>query len=351
MSKRISQTDKRKGMRSVRERSAASVKSKSPTITINEAKKLFMDIKRAENLKDKTLLGYERNLEYFNDWLQDNYDDISVSDITAPMIREYMTWCVNDKTFYDGHPYKSDYNKERKGLSPASVNVRVRVLKVFFNTLYKEEIIERNPAHNIQLMKTDIDTVQPLANEELRKLLNTPDTKYYAQFRDYVIFLLMLDTGIRLNEVCALEVKDVDLIKRQIVLPAAKNKNRKTRILPLSSETSKLLLQLITENKSYFETDHVFVTNYGEPVNEKTLQKAFTKYAKQAGIEKRVSPHVLRHNFAKMAALNGMDIFTLMRIMGHADISTTRKYVQVNDEEVREKHAQYSPLSKIMKRK
>lgn len=70
-----------------------------------------------------------------------------------------------------------------------------------------------------------------------------------------------------------------------------------------------------------------------------------------AKITTPVSPHKLRHSFAKMAALNGMDIFTLMRIMGHADISTTRKYVQITDDEVQEQHSEFSPLKRLNRRK
>lgn len=349
MSKLITAQDKRKGTKMIKERNPIA-KLDAPVFTFEDAVKVFMNVKKANNLKQKTLKGYEQNLRYFQEWFSERYEGMSLENVSTAILRDYMLWCANEKQYYEGHPFKSEFEKDRQGLSPASVNVRTRVLKVFFNTLHEEEIISRNPAANLKLMKTDEDTVQPLTEDELKKLLAAPDTKYYAQFRDYVIMFLIIDTGMRLNEVCSLEVKDVDFVKRQIVLPAAKNKNRKTRILPLSSETSKLLLQMVTENRGYFETEYVFNTNYGEPVNEKTIQKAFDKYAEKAGIDKRVSPHVLRHNFAKMAALNGMDIFTLMRIMGHADITTTRKYVQIDEDDMREQHTQFSPLKRILKR-
>lgn len=340
---------KRIGVRPARTDITA-IETALPSVTFEQATRLFCDVKRAQNLKPKTMKGYESNIRYFHEWLEENHQELGVRDIGASTIREYMLWCANEKIQYDDHPLKGN-EENKQGLSPASVNVRLRALKVFFNTLFEEEVINKNPAANIKLMKTEEDTVQPLTEEEIRKLLDSLDTNYYHYFRDYILILLMLDTGMRLNEACSLEVKEVDLVARQIVLPASKNKNRKTRVLPLSTETNRLLLQLITENKGYFNTEYVFVTNTGDKLDEKTVQWAFTKYAKKAGIERRFSPHVLRHNFAKMCALNGMDIFTLMRIMGHADISTTRKYVQVSDEDVREKHNMYSPLQKIIKRK
>ncbi len=195
------------------------------------------------------------------------------------MLREYVLWCSNEKQYYEHHPYKSEFDKGRIGISPASVNVRIRVLKTFFATLQLEGGININPAENLSLMRVDEDTVQPLTDDELKMLLASPNQKYYSQFRDYVIMVLMIDSGMRLNEVCSLEERDVDFKARQIVLPAVKNKNRKTRILPLSSETIKLLMQLMTETKAYFDSSYVFTTNYGEAVNKKTIQKAFQKYA------------------------------------------------------------------------
>jgi integrase/recombinase XerD len=343
-------TDKRTGHRTVRERSAE-VQRLMPTYSFKDAVAQFENVKKANNLKKRTLEGYKTNLRYFYEWLVVRKGDINIDAIGIEILREYVLWCFNDKPFYEDHPFKSEYDKGRLGISPASVNVRIRVLKTFFATLQEEEIIHSNPADKLALMRVDVDTIQPLSEDEVRLLLDSPNQKYFSQFRDYVIIVLMLDTGIRLNEVCSMEVKDVDFKARQIILPASKNKNRKTRILPLSNETVKLILQLTSETKGYFDSSYVFATNYGEAVNEKTIQKSFQKYALKAGIEKRVSPHVLRHNFAKMAALNGMDIFNLMRILGHSDISTTRKYVQINDEDVKRQHMQFSPLQKIIKRK
>jgi integrase/recombinase XerD len=216
--------------------------------------------------------------------------------------------------------------------------------------MYSEDIIERDPAAKLALMRQDVDTIEPLSEDELRRLLRAPDQKYYAQFRDYVIMNLIIDSGIRLNEICSLEVSEIDFKRKMIVLPASKNKNRKSRGLPLSTETARLLKQLISESEQHFESPFVFNTNYGAQISDKTIQKAFTKYAEAAKIITPISPHKLRHSFAKMVALNGMDIFTLMRIMGHSDISTTRKYVQVTDDEVQEQHTQFSPLKRLNKR-
>lgn len=343
-------SDKREGRKQVFDRQPLPDVN-LPSYTLSEAVDFVMKIKRANNLKDRTLRGYIENMNYFIEWISERYGEISVQDVTAGLLRDYVLWCANDKGFYEGHPFKAESSKNKRGLSASSVNVRIRVLRTFFNVMYEEDVLDRNPAVNLSLMRQDIDTVEPLTEDEIKRLLRAPDQKSFAQWRDYICFILILDTGMRLNEICALEKTEVDFQKKQITLPASKNKNRRTRLLPISTETVRLLRQLIAESESHFDSPYVFSTNYGEQLSEKTLQKAFANYAEKAKIGKRVSPHVLRHNFATMAAINGMDVFSLMKMMGHADISTTRKYVQVSGEDLAEQHQRFSPLGKVLKRK
>lgn len=342
--------DKRTGKKTVSSRQPIAEVG-LPSYTLREAIDYVMRIKRASNLKEKTIDGYIQNMNYFAEWLEERYGNVEVSAITTAMLREYILWCAEDKEYYGGHPFKSEYAAGRKGLSPASVNVRIRVLRTFFVVLSREEIIGRNPALNVSLMRQDVDTVAPLTREELQRFLKAPDQTRWSQWRDYVVLVLILDTGMRLNEICTVEKPELDFIRKQIVLPAIKNKNRKSRVLPLSTETARLLRQFIAESERHFESTYVFTTNYGDPLNEKTLQKAFDKYAKKAKLGRSVSPHVLRHNFATMAAENGMSVFHLQKLLGHAEIATTRKYVQLSAESVAEQHARFSPLTSILKNK
>ncbi|RAV19515.1 tyrosine-type recombinase/integrase [Paenibacillus contaminans] len=349
----MERNDKRKGKRTVTERVPAAEVG-LPSYTLEEAVAYVVRVKRARNLKERTIDGYVQNMQYLIDWVNERYgeaaSEITIQDVTVDMLREYVLWCANDKEYYGGHPFKSEYAKDRRGLSPASVNVRIRVLRTFFATLHTEEVIDRNPAANVSLMRQDVDTVEPLTDDELKRFLKAPDQKQWAQWRDYVIIVTILDTGMRLNEICSLEKAEVDFVRKQITLPASKNKNRKSRVLPISTETARLLKQLVTESAQHFETTFVFTTNYGEQLSEKTVQKAFDKYAERAKLGRNVSPHVLRHNFATMAAENGMSVFHLQKLMGHAEIATTRKYVQLSSESIAEQHKRFSPLSRVLRR-
>lgn len=342
--------DKRTGRHTVTNRTPI-VSVGLPSYSLEEAVEFVVKLKRAKNLKERTISDYVQNMGYFIEWVTERYGEITISEVTAAIIRDYVLWCAAEKVHFEGHPYKADYGKDTKGLSPASVNVRIRVLRTFFAELYKEDVINQNPALNVSLMRQDIDTVTPLTDDELARFLRAPDQRNWAQWRDYVIMILILDTGMRLNEICSLEKHEIDFKAKQIVLPAAKNKNRKSRVMPLSTETVRLLRQFIAETEQHFDSDYVFTTNYGEQLSEKTVQKQFSAYAERAKLGRQVSPHVLRHNFATMAAENGMSVFHLQKLMGHADIATTRKYVQLSAESIAEQHRQFSPLGRIMKRR
>lgn len=321
-----------------------------PGYTLNEAVEVVMRIKRANNLKGRTLDGYRQQADYFIEWVTEKYGEITIDEVTADMLREYVLWCANDKEYYGGHPFKAESEKGRTGLSPASVNVRIRVLRLLFRTLYDEGKIKENVAQKLSLMRQDEDTVMPLTDEELRRLLKAPDQRQWAQWRDYCAMVTIIDAGLRLGEIISLEKSEVDFKAKRICLPASKNKNRKSRAIPITTETARLLRNLITETERHFDSQYVFCTNYGEKLSEKTLQKSFTKYGEKAKIDRQVSPHVLRHNFGTMAAENGMSVFHLQKLMGHADIQTTRKYVQISDESMAEQHAIHSPLTRILKR-
>lgn len=338
--------DKRKGKRTVTDRMPISTEELL-SYSLEEAVDIVIKIKRAKNLKEKTVAGYVQNMGYFADWLAENVGEVSVNDISADHLRDYILWCSTEKVYYEGHPFKAEFARERKGLSAASVNVRIRVLRTFFATLYEEEVIARNPAKKVSLLRQDEDTVMPLTDDELRQFMKAPDQQQWAQWRDYIIMTLILDAGLRLNEICALEKDEVNFVKKHIALPASKNKNRKSRVLPLSTQTLRLLKELIRESAQHFDSTYVFTTNYGEQLSEKTVQKAFDKYAERAKIGRSVSPHVLRHNFATMAAESGMSIFHLQKIMGHADIATTRKYVQLSENSLADEHRKHSPLSRL----
>lgn len=322
-----------------------------PKLTLDQTLDLIIAGKRAEGLRERTLHDYIKSWGYFTNWLKKSYPEIeTVDQLTTEVFRNYINYMKYDARKYDGHKF-IDAEKQDIGLSDTTINIRLRVLRAFFNYLEKEELIEFNPMDNIKLLRQDIDLTDCFTDEEVKELLRQPNQRDYVGFRDFVAMNLLLDSGLRIGELVNLRVSDIDFKTRFITINGDKSKNRKPRLVPISAYVSKLLLQLINENQEHFKTDRVFLSCYGEPLEENQFNKRLKYYAEKAGIKgKKTTAHAYRHTWAKNMILNGCDAFTLQKMGGWADIRTMRRYIQMDIEDMRRSHDDFSPINRLKKR-
>jgi integrase/recombinase XerD len=310
----------------------------------------FMRTKELEGLRERTLKDHRTTFKYFTGFLRDRYPDIKYAEeVTTDIVRDYVYYMSKEKKLWDDHTQASvRYKTDKKGLSPTTVNIRLRTLKCLFKFLNDEGHIPDNPTARVKLLKTEKDTIQAFSKQQIIDILKQPDQRTYAGFRDYVLLLLFLDTGIRLNEALGLTSKNFDYDQKIIKVPAPLAKNTKARILPLSKKTAKMIQILIKENSIFEDTEYLFLSNYGSKIDPSWIRARIKKYGQQAGITNiRVSPHIFRHTFSKFYILNGGDAFTLQRILDHSTMNTVRKYVQMNGEDIKQQHHQYSPINFI----
>ncbi|MBN2899159.1 MAG: site-specific integrase [Clostridia bacterium] len=191
--------------------------------------------------------------------------------------------------------------------------------------------------------------MHPLSKKNVKLLLDTISNTTYARVRDYTIAITILDCGIRIGELLQTKIDDINFKEHYLIVRGSVSKTRTERILPLSNHTLKFLEQLcdisIGENR-----DEVFLSTTGLcAVPEQTIQLNFRRYKLDAGITVKCTPYVLRHTFATEMVKKGMDIFTLQKIMGHTNITTTRQYVQIDDTTMMKKHRESSPLDAYLK--
>lgn len=337
--------DKRIGRKAVRNRNGQG-KRNSAKYTIDQAFELFYDAKSAEGLRKRTLADYKNHHRYLVQWLGEVHPEVKyVTDVTPQLLREYIYYLSHEKPQYEGHPYKSDGDKAKLGLGPGCVNVRITTMKSFFGWLYRESVIPSNPASNIKKQAVEQDTIGAFTDEQTQLLLQQPDRHTFAGFRDYVLMRLLLESGMRINEVLSLTTGNIDLKTRLITLSGSQNKNRKARIIPLSTDMVRLLMDLIAENQTYFsDATHLFLANYGESLSQEGITHRIKHYGRQAGIDKHVrcSPHTFRHTFAKNFLTAGGDIIALQRILGHSSMDMVRKYVQHTPEDLRNAHDKFT---------
>lgn len=310
-------------------------------LSISDAFDYFVSVKRSEGVRPRTQQDYHNFFAAFTEWLREAYPDIrKITEINTKILRDYILYLRYERK-----------NKRGENLSPYTVNVRIRFLKAFFNALYRENVIDKDPMKHIKLMKTDEKPIEILTEAELYRLLMQPDKRLYSQFRDLVLMYTLLDTGLRIKEAVNLKTKDIDFKTRAIIVPAEISKNRRVRVLPLSNKTVKLLLELVTENKETFpEAEHVFLTQSGTPYNENSFRRRLLMYKEKAGITKPVHPHLFRKMFAIEFLNSGGNLFVAQRLLGHQDISTTRRYYHANIDDIKNQHALHSPVVKLRKK-
>ncbi|MEW9700696.1 tyrosine-type recombinase/integrase [Paenibacillus sp. SI8] len=323
-----------------------------PQLTFEHALDLVMSAKRAEGVRDRTLLDYGKHYGYFLKWLRGAHPEVAyVNDVTASMVRDHVNFMRYDAVRYDGHINIPTEN-QRVGLSDTTVNIRLRTLKAIFNQMQRDELIEFSPLNNVKTLKQDIDLTNCLTDEEVKAILAQPNQRDYVGYRDYVAIMWMLDTGLRISELLSLRIADIDFQTRFVTLPGDRNKNRKPRLIPFSPQIAKLTLSVIEENRQHFTTDRIFMSCFGEPLGANQFNKRLKYYGQKAGVTAaKITAHVYRHTWAKNMILNGCDPFTLQKMGGWSDIRTMRRYIQMDTSDMRSSHDEYSPASKFVKKR
>ncbi|WP_028559836.1 tyrosine-type recombinase/integrase [Paenibacillus pinihumi] len=321
-----------------------------PELTLQEALDMVVATKKAEGLRERTINDYVKDFIYFTDWLRKFHPNITmVHELSPAIFRDHIAWMKYEARRYENHKYnnKKDHGV---GLSDTTVNIRLRVLKAVFNQLERDGLIGENPIAGVKLLRQDVDLTNCLTDDEVKSILAQPNQRDFVGFRDYVAIVLLLDSGLRISELLSLRPSDVDFQSRFIELPGERNKNRKPRLVPISSHSVKLLLQLIGENKQHFTVDKLFLSVNGEPIKANHFNKRLKHHAERAGVvEKKNTAHVYRHTWAKNMILNGCDPFTLQKLGGWKDIRTLRRYIQMDTKEMRASHDNFTPVNSLVR--
>ncbi len=311
---------------------------------------------QSRRLRPKTIISYDQALRLFARWAKEQEQLSRPEEVREQTMRRYIcdlqergkyTFCVNDEKQNTNCPARRrDY---RQPVSITTINNYIRNLRAFFNWLGDEPGITYNPMKKIRQIKTERRPREYLEDQEVQRLLGSFDRSYFPECRDATIIQLILDTGMRLGECLQLNVKHLDTNERVIEIPAEVTKGRKTRCVYFSVKTARVLQRWLRYKDRYLETDILFpVKATGTPLEIGTFETNFRRYLQRAGIDKDLSPHALRNNFAKRCIIAGMDIYTLSRILGHSSVSVTEQaYLDLTDRDIRRCYQNYSPMEHL----
>jgi integrase/recombinase XerD len=294
----------------------------------DEGMRLFIADGQRKALREFTLKYYRRECNDFRRYLVGSGISLDLNLVVRSHIDSYV----------------EDMQLER-GLKVGTINTKLRAIRTLFNFLANCKYIDNNPMAKYPLLKDRKANIQTFSISQLKALLNAPDLRTFTGQRDYTFMLLLLETGLRLNEVAGVLVEDVKLNESQIFV--RNTKNHLHRYVPITAKMKAQLKRYLTL-RGTCETDHLFVTIDETAMTRSALQKIVAQYGRKARIKGvRCSPHTLRHTFAKLSVMNGAGIFELQKILGHSSMEMVRTYVNLFSSEVNEKHREFSPLNNL----
>lgn len=317
----------------------------------------FMSYCDYKNLAQRTILSYEQTLRLFIRYLQDIYKVTKTEQVTEQIILNYIkntkergkyTIVANENTKKFNNPQnRQDYGKM---VSIATINNYIRNLRVYFNYMYANRLIKINPMRKIKPTRVPRKAKEYIDDKEFNDLLRCFDLSRFHEYRDYVITQLLFDTGMRLGE-CLL-IKDkahINFSERTIFLPAENTKGKKDRYVFFSVQMATELRRWLQFRDRYKDSEYLFCTIKGTLLLERSFESNFTRYGERIG-DKNIHPHVLRNNFAKRFLMNGGDIFTLSKILGHSSVQVTEQcYLDLQTEDLRIQYQKHSPLMNLKK--
>ena len=226
---------------------------------------------------------------------------------------------------------------KKDGRSPSTVNRKVASLKSFYRYLFKNGIMDNNPADNLKSPKIERKKIEYLTISEVEKILEIPDDSVKGK-RDRSILEIMYATGIKASEVTDADVSDLNLT---IGFITCRGEHGKARIVPIGRPARQALeeyiydaRQTILKNKD--EQDALFLNLSGERMTRQGLWKILKEYAEKADIEKKITPQILRNSFAAHMIQNGADLKSLQELMGYEDITATQIYLTVSKNRIKE---------------
>ena len=273
-------------------------------------------LKTEKKLGDNTINSYMLDLENFFKTFNGSIESCTKKDILT---------------------YISSIN----GLEVSTVNRHISSLKSFFNYLVDESIIKVSPIEEVSSLKKTKKLPKYLSISEVDKLLNIPLNSEF-DYRNKAMLELMYGTGLRVSELVSIEYSNIDF-ENSII--RVNGKGKKERIIPLGEVASYYLKVYLSDYRSKLlkrnTYNQVFLNNHGKPITRQGFNYILENIRELTGIEKEITPHVLRHSFATHLLEGGADIRSIQEMLGHENISTTNIYTEVVNDVLRSNYEMY----------
>lgn len=264
-------------------------------------------LRTEKGLAKNTLIAYQHDLE-----------SLSCSEITEESLYQHLS------------------QMRRSGYSPSTMARLIIACKVFIRFLIREGIAKPSQALTVETPKLWQLIPEIMSVEEVDLLLKAPDPSTFMGARDRAILEMLYGSGLRVSELCMLKINDLDDETVRVI-----GKGDKERIVPVGRKAIEAVDHYLGQFRQ--DGDLLFVSNKGKPMDRVQVWRMIKKYGKSIGVEKRISPHTLRHSFATHLLENGAELRVIQEMLGHASIATTDRYTQISQRHVKTAFERYHP--------
>lgn len=279
---------------------------------------------KEKELSKNTIESYGRDLKQFNNYIYDK-GKASYFDVNKTTIITYLIYL------------------QKQGRATSTISRSLASIRSLYQYLLNQGLIKADPTINLESPKTEKKLPCVLTLSEVEKLISQPDDNTCIGSRDKAMLEVLYATGIRVSELVALNTLDLNLDMGYI---RCQGGNSKERVIPIGTMAKKALEIYANQHREGLIKDNedaLFVNYYGRRLTRQGFWKIIKRHTKKAKINKKITPHTLRHSFATHLIQNGADLKSVQEMLGHSDISTTQIYIQLTKNKIKDVYNKAHP--------
>lgn len=288
-----------------------------------------------KNFSEHTLKSYRGDLSHFARFLVGPADDADggtqadpAPEVVDPALRRVDVMTVR----------RYLANLRDAGYSRATIARKLAALRSFYKHLCRVGELEENPVAAVRTPRQERRLPKFLDPTEIQRLLDAPQGDDLLTLRDRAILETLYSTGMRVSELCQLDVPDVDLLGEVV---RVRGKGKRERLAPLGSYAMAAIKTYLDARRRHelahtFDEQPLLLNRHGKRLNQRSVRRKLAKYLAQAGLDPAISPHTLRHSFATHMLDRGADLRAVQELLGHRSLSTTQIYTHVTMTRMRE---------------
>lgn len=275
-----------------------------------------------------TMRNYIHDLKHFLSFL--NTENVATLDeVDRHLLRRYIA------------------SLQDEGFEKSSISRKLSAVRSFYNYLEQRNLIYANPLLTVSAPKLEKRLPTFLTTDEITRIISMPDAATPLGQRDRAMLELLYAAGLRVSEIAGLDTGDINLGSREV---RVFGKGSKERIVLIGKPAAGAIELYLQEGRRELlggsRTESLFLNRYGRRLSERSIQKAVSRYAIAAGLDKRVFPHMVRHSFATHLLDGGADLRVVQELLGHANLSTTQIYTHVTQKQARKVYMSAHPRAK-----